>query len=262
MDTILDKIIAEKEKEVAVLSNAAIYEDNLVREKRSLLSRLQKGEELAIIAEFKRASPSKGEINATLDPSEQARMYKAYGADAISVLTDKTFFKGSHEDLTVVYETVDVPILCKDFIIDEKQIIQAKNAGASLILLIVAALERERLQTLFDFAVKNDLEVLVEVHNDAEAALAIGLGAQIIGVNNRDLKTFQVDIGMTEKLAPVIKQAGAFLISESGLKTEEDVARVIRAGADGILVGEAFMKAENLEGLLISMKQPVKGVKR
>ncbi|WP_066300604.1 indole-3-glycerol phosphate synthase TrpC [Bacillus sp. FJAT-29937] len=261
MTTILNIILEEKEKEVLKLRDEELdIHDQPLRKKRSFLKKLQQRDSLAIIAEFKRASPSKGDINLGADPKVQAQSYIEFGADAISVLTDTPFFKGGFEDLSLVREAVDAPLLCKDFIIDEVQILKAKSSGANLILLIAAALEEERLKELYTFAINNGLEVLMEVHNEDELLKVLRTGAQIIGVNNRDLKTFTVDLAITEKLAPKIKAAGAFLISESGIKTEEDVQRVIDAGADGILVGEAFMKSDNLERLMKRMKQPIKEV--
>lgn len=260
MTTILNTILAEKNKEVAQLkTEAAVIPSMLTGKKRSFLDKLQNNEQVAIIAEFKRASPSKGDINIALEPKTQALSYREFGADAISVLTDKKFFKGSFTDLSAISEIVDVPVLCKDFIIDESQIIKAKLAGADLILLIAAALEQNRLNELYVFAIQNGLEVLIEVHNEEEVKKALQTGTKLIGVNNRDLKSFTVDIRTTEKLAPLIKKEGVFLISESGIKTENDVERVQRAGADGILVGEAFMRAENLQQLMKRMKQPLKG---
>jgi indole-3-glycerol phosphate synthase len=260
METILDKILTEKRKEIMELHKGKEAAQTLDKHpKRSFISRLEAGDELAVIAEFKRASPSKGDINIFQKPEDQALFYKKFGADAISVLTDNTFFKGSFSDLTSVRETVDLPVLCKDFIIDEAQIIKAKASGANLILLIVAAMGGERLNELNDFALEQELEVLMEVHNEEELETALETGTKLIGVNNRNLKTFEVDLEVTERLAPAIKKAGRFLISESGIKTEEDVQRVIAAGANGILVGEAFMKADNLEGLLKTMKLPLQG---
>lgn len=261
MTTILDSILAEKRKEVSQLkTEVELIPNSFTGKKRSFIKQLKNHNQLAIIAEFKRASPSKGDINVHLDPKAQALSYCEYGAAAISVLTDNNFFKGSFTDLTEISKNVDIPVLCKDFIIDESQILKAKSAGANLVLLIAAALEQDRLHELYTFAIKNDLEVLIEVHNEAEVRKALHTGTELIGVNNRDLNTFSVDIGVTEKLAPLIKKEGAFLISESGIKTENDVERVRGAGVDGILVGEAFMKADNLERLMKLMKQPFKGV--
>lgn len=259
MGTILDKILAEKRKEVRELQENQSVENPGKHAKRSFIARLESGNELAVIAEFKRASPSKGDINISQKPEDQALFYKKFGADAISVLTDQTFFKGSFADLAAVRKTVELPVLCKDFIIDKAQILKAKAAGANLILLIVAAMDASSLKKLYDFALEQELEVLMEVHNEEELQTALETGAKLIGVNNRNLKTFEVDLDVTERLAPAIKNAGRFLISESGIKTEDDVRRVIAAGANGILVGEAFMRADNLEGLLKAMKLPLQG---
>ena len=261
MTNILDRILAEKRMEVSLLKNKLDFMTNVTTwQKRSFIKLLENREELAIIAEFKRASPSKGDINVELDPKAQAISYCESGATAISVLTDNPFFKGSFVDLLEVSKSVSIPVLCKDFIIDESQILKAKSAGAHLILLIAAALDQERLEELYSYAIQHDLEVLIEVHNVAEVHKALLTGTKLIGVNNRDLKTFSVDLGVTEKLAPLIKKEGVFLISESGIRTENDVERVRRAGADGVLVGEAFMKTDSIERLMKQMKQPIKGV--
>ncbi|PLR78427.1 indole-3-glycerol phosphate synthase TrpC [Bacillus sp. V3-13] len=258
MGTILDKIIAQKHRELGEIKHALEEkrgQDNYF--KRSFLEKLKPADELKIIAEFKRASPSKGDINIGADPQAQARAYVEFGADAISVLTDKSFFKGSFADLEAVRAAVDSPILCKDFMIDRSQIELAKRSGANIILLIAAALEKEQLKELYNFSIANGLEVLIEVHNARELETALETGTKLIGVNNRDLKTFKVDLGVTETLAPQIKKSGAFLISESGLKTKADVERAVRAGANGILVGEALMAAGSLEEQLKGMKVPV-----
>ncbi|WP_141434232.1 indole-3-glycerol phosphate synthase TrpC [Bacillus sp. 03113] len=258
MGTILDKIIAEKMKVIEDLKQRKDeLKDLPARKKRSFLQKLEAANELAIIAEFKRASPSKGDINIGLDPREQASSYVKYGADTISVLTDGPFFKGSYADLTAVREVIDAPILCKDFIVDPIQIDFAKKAGADLILLIAAALEEEKLIQLYQYALEQDLEVLIEVHNEEEAEKTFKTGTKLIGVNNRNLKTFDVSLEVTEKLAPSIKSTGAFLISESGMKTIDDVKRVVKAGANGILVGETFMRASDLEKTLTEMKLPL-----
>lgn len=262
MSTILDKILAEKIKVVEELkTRKSELLNSKLRKKRSFIQKLEVADQMAIIAEFKRASPSKGDINIGLEPKKQAASYVQYGADAISVLTDQPFFKGAFEDLTAVRDTVDAPILCKDFIIDPIQIDFAKKAGADLILLIAAALDEQKLMDLYQYAHEQDLEVLIEVHNEEEAEKTFKTGAKLIGVNNRDLKTFQVSLENTERLAQSIKSSGAFLISESGIKTIDDVKRVMTAGANGILVGETFMKASNLEKTLKEMKLPLNGVK-
>jgi indole-3-glycerol phosphate synthase len=194
-----------------------------------------------------------------IDAKKQAMDYIHYGADAVSVLTDNCFFKGNFTDLEAVRQGIDAPILCKDFIIDSLQIDMAKSAGANIILLIVAAMNEVKIIELFQYAKKLGLEVLVEVHNEEELNVAVKTGAKLIGVNNRNLKTFEVDLAVTEKLGPLVKKSGAFLISESGIKTVEDVKRVVKAGANAILVGETFMKSDDLKEKFQELKIPIQG---
>lgn len=263
MATILDKIIDQKKKEVLLLreGNHSLLDTSIPR--RSFIQKLNTANEISIISEFKRASPSKGIINNTIEPSYQAGLYEEYGASAISVLTDQTFFKGSFSDLQAVRSKVNLPILCKDFIIDELQINLAASNGADIILLIVAALSEERLGELFQYAKGLGLEVLVEVHNQQELEKALKTGAKLIGVNNRDLKTFHVSLEVTENLAAIVKSTGAFLISESGIHLQEDVERVRNAGANGILVGEALMKSEDVKQSFLDFCLPLKeGVRK
>lgn len=257
MTTVLERILIEKRNEILRLKEDIFEKDSVARKKRSLIEKLTRATDISIIAEFKRSSPSKGVINSSLNPLEQAKVYEANGVAAISVLTDSKFFNGSFSDLKAVREVVDVPILCKDFILDEVQIDYAKAAGADIILLIVAALEKTRLKQLFDYATEKDLEVLVEVHDEAELDIAIAVGATLIGVNNRNLKTFEVDLTVTETLAAKVKQAGAFFISESGIQTREDVQRVARVGANAILVGEALMKSPDVAEMIRTFKLPL-----
>jgi indole-3-glycerol phosphate synthase len=262
LETILDRIINEKQKEVLKLREEGFLKVE-PKLKRSFIQKLQQAEEIAIISEFKRASPSKGLINNGVEPADQAARYEKAGASAVSVLTDSTFFKGSFADLRAVREAVDLPILCKDFIIDSIQIDQAAAHGADIILLIVAALDETTLEQLYQYARSLDLEVLVEVHNQEELEKALNLGAKLIGVNNRDLKTFNVSLDVTESLAILIKDSGAFLISESGIHRKEDVERVRNAGVNGILVGEALMKSLDLAKSFQDFRLPlVGGVKK
>ena len=199
---------------------------------------------LQIIAEVKKASPSMGDINLDVDIVQQAQTYEANGAVMISVLTDEVFFKGHLDYLREISSQVQIPTLNKDFIIDEKQIIRARNAGATVILLIVAALSEKRLKELYDYATELGLEVLVETHNLAELEVAHRLGAQIIGVNNRNLTTFEVDLQTSVDLAKYFKD-DCFYISESAIFTEEDAKRVAPY-FNGILVGTALMQAEDV----------------
>ncbi|ASN07222.1 indole-3-glycerol phosphate synthase TrpC [Virgibacillus necropolis] len=258
--TILDKIIAQKKMEVEQLKANGFerFSDSL----KKVESIFPGSDSMHIISEIKRSSPSKGAIDMAVDPVSRAKQYEKFGASAISVLTDKTFFNGSMEDLRAVREAVDLPLLCKDFMIDTIQIDQAKNAGATIILLIVAALSESKLRELYHYAKQHDLEVLCEVHNEAEMEVAINLGANLIGVNNRNLKTFEVDLNVTEKLAPMIRESSTTLISESGIRSRADVERAAQAGAKGILVGETLMRSDDLAATFLDLQVPLpsKGV--
>jgi indole-3-glycerol phosphate synthase len=200
---------------------------------------------VALIAEVKKASPSAGVICADFDPVRIAMAYEAAGASCLSVLTDERFFQGSLKFLQQIRDTVRLPILRKDFIIHERQILESIEAGADAILLIVAILNDEDLHRFHAVARCAGLAVLVEVHDETEMRRALAAGAEIIGINNRDLKTFAVDLATTEKLAPMA--AGKILVAESGINTRADVQRLERCGAQAILVGESLMRAENLE---------------
>ena len=246
--TILEQILAVKKQEVTELKETFdLAEYPRLTPIRSFIERCQANDQLKVIAEFKRASPSKGTINAKLDPKEQAQLYQELGASMISVLTDQQFFQGSYQDLAQVKQTVELPVLNKNFILDEIQIDHAYSYGADLILLIVASLAEERLKQLYDHAKKLGLEVLVEVHDESELKAAQAIGAKLIGVNNRDLKTFKVDLAVTERLAQLIDHDSEILVSESGLQTADDVRRVKQAGAKAILVGETLMRSADLQ---------------
>lgn len=191
-----------------------------------------------------------------VDPVAQAKKYEALGARAISVLTDKTFFNGSMEDLKAVRNAVDLPILCKDFIIDPVQIDQAKAAGANIILLIAAALSDTELKGLYDYAENRELEVLCEVHNEEEMLRVLELNPDIIGINNRNLNTFDVSLETTKNLASMVTNKETILISESGIKTQDDVVQVREAGADAILVGETLMQSADLSQTFQDLQIP------
>ncbi|MCC6273743.1 MAG: indole-3-glycerol phosphate synthase TrpC [Deltaproteobacteria bacterium] len=207
----------------------------------------------SVIAEIKRQSPSKGILRADFDPVAIARDYEAAGAVALSVLTDEHFFGGHLEHLRQVRQAVALPLLRKDFVWDPYQIYVAREAGADAILLIAAMLGRWQMEDLQGLAEELGLSVLVEVHDEAEAGRASGIGAKIVGINNRDLKTFKVDVGLTEELLPKLP-AAAVKVSESGLDSVEVLKRLKAAGAEAFLIGEAFMKApqpgEALKGFL------------
>lgn len=210
---------------------------------------------VALIAEVKRASPSKGIfIHGEFKPAEIAQTYAANGASAISMLTDEPFFHGHLDFLTATKPTIHIPILRKDFIVDAYQLYEARAAGADAALLIVSALDDDELRDLHQLALELKLTPLVEVHDEAETARALTLGATVIGVNNRDLRTFKVDIETTGRCAILFGTATAeararmILVSESGIFTPADVARVAAMGADAILVGESLITSPNMAG--------------
>jgi len=195
-----------------------------------------------VIAECKRRSPSRGVLRSEYDPAAIARGYAAAGAAAISVLTEPTFFDGSLAHLSAVRSAVDVPLLRKDFVVSEYQLLEAKAAGSDAVLLIVAALEDAALRSLHARAISAGLDVLVEIHDAAELARALDAGAAIVGVNNRNLRTLAVDVNVSEAVAARIP-AGDIAVGESGLKTAADLQRMRGLGYRAFLVGERFMTA-------------------
>ncbi|MCK1992627.1 indole-3-glycerol phosphate synthase TrpC [Peribacillus muralis] len=258
MGNILMEIIEQKKVEVEKLKEKGLDESIMIEMVRpSLVETLKTAETIAIIAEIKRASPSKGTIKMDVNPIEQALSYERGGAAAISVLTDEVFFKGSIADLRAVSEAIKIPRLCKDFIIDEIQIDRAYQAGATIILLIVAALSQERLHELYQYAKNKGLDVLTEIHDEAELKRALELNAELIGINNRNLKTFEVDLAVTERLAKLLDPKRHMIISESGIKTKEDVFRVKQAGAKAILVGETLMTSKNLPNTMAELQMHI-----
>jgi indole-3-glycerol phosphate synthase len=217
---------------------------------------------VALIAEIKRASPSKGElVKGEFKPVELARAYADNGASAISVLTDEKFFKGALDHLRAVRSLVNLPLLRKDFIVDPYQLYEARTAGADATLLIVAALDDAELRDLHALALELALTPLVEVHDEAETERALKIGARVIGVNNRDLRTFNVDIETTARCARTIAQTtlssdrSPILISESGIFTPDDVARVAAMGAHAVLVGEAIITSGDVAGCVRALSQ-------
>ncbi len=250
MSTILTEILNKKYEEVKALKENGFDKLNQNQDiAMTLYDSLKNATTLQVISEIKRASPSKGDINIEVDPLKQAKLYESSGVSAISVLTDESYFKGSISDLAAVRKVVSIPILCKDFIVDEIQIDRALDAGANIILLIVAALSQERLQELYTYATSKGLEVLVEVHDEEEMKIANHIEAKIIGINNRNLKTFEVNLSHTETLSKLCHPRAA-LISESGIRTEADCERVAQAGVTGILVGETLMRSQDVKGTI------------
>ncbi|MCM3710624.1 indole-3-glycerol phosphate synthase TrpC [Sporosarcina luteola] len=260
--TILEKILQTKRLEVKqLLMEERVVSCETMSKRPALFETLKQSNRLEVISEMKRASPSKGMIAGNTDPVAQAKTYEQAGAACISVLTDSTFFKGSYEDLASVAEAVKIPLLCKDFIIHEVQIDRAKQAGASVILLIVAALDDATLQRLHNYATDQELEVLVEVHDAKELDRALSVNAKLIGVNNRDLKTFEVDLARTEEVAQHFPfNENRIFISESGIMDAEDAKRAATAGASAVLVGESLMRSASVEDSLRSLQVPKAGV--
>jgi len=263
MPNVLDTIVAAKQREVERLPQRDITIETLraaIRQhgaRRDFLAALRqpRAGDIALIAEVKKASPSAGVICPDFDPVRIARAYEAAGATCLSVLTDAPFFQGSLEHLRQIRAAVSLPLLRKDFIIDARQILEAVEAGADAILLIAAILDDARLAQFHALATQAGLAALVEVHDESELERALAIGAALIGVNNRDLKTFQVDLATTEKLAVRLAErarAGsaaeqqALLVAESGVHTRADVERLKRAGARAILVGESLMRGPDI----------------
>ena len=257
--TILDEIVAHKRREVAKLPERPIAAGDLRDailerdERRDFTAALRKPSRgnVALIAEVKKASPSAGVICADFDPVRIAREYEAAGANCLSVLTDEKFFQGSLDYLRQIRQAVKLPLLRKDFIIDERQILEAIEWGADAILLIVAILDDAQLQKFHALAVESGLAVLVEVHDEAELDRALAVGAPLLGVNNRDLKTFKLDLATTEQLAakllrPTQGRQSPLLVAESGVHTRADVERLARCGAKAVLVGESLMRGGDI----------------
>ena len=208
---------------------------------------------LSVVAEIKRRSPSAGDIDTTLDPVTQAQKYVAGGASAISVLTEPDFFGGSLADLSAVKAVVDVPVLRKDFTLDAAQIWEARAAGADAVLLIVAALSEMLLSELIGVAGQVGVDAIVEAHTADEVRVAVAAGAQIIGVNNRDLGTFVTDLSVAESVADLLPQ-GIVTIAESGVSDVDGARRMRNAGYDAILVGEALVRSKDPAAFVAALK--------
>lgn len=249
--TILDEILEHKRGEVAQAKAALSAEALAARAEerseppRGFRAALLEAERPRVIAELKRRSPSRGEIRADFEPVECARAYAEGGAAALSVLTDARYFGGHLETLEKVRGAVALPLLRKDFVVDAYQIDEARAYGADAVLLIVAAFpepeRQERLSALRERAAELGMDVLVEVHDETELEAALGCGADLLGVNNRNLRSFEVDLGVTERLARHVPE-GFVLVAESGIFTAQDLARLEGYGAHAFLVGESLMR--------------------
>ena len=258
---ILEKIVWEKDREVAAARERVPLE-KLKQQVADLPAPRDFSAALraacrkpAVIAEIKKASPSKGVIREDFDPEAIARAYAAGGASCLSVLTDRQFFQGGFEVLVQVRQVVDLPLLCKDFILSPYQLFQARAAGADAALLIAAILSDQDMAYLLKVARALGLTLLVEVHDAPEMERVLALeGVQLIGINNRNLATFETDLATTEQLTAIygeqIRAKGCLLVSESGLASRDDLDRVQSAGADAVLVGEALMRQADVTAAL------------
>lgn len=254
-DTILDKILAQKLNELGDNLAEVARRAREAAPPRDFAGALRR-ETVALIAEVKHASPSKGVLIENFDPVALGTTYAQNGAAAISVLTDEQFFQGSLNDLMIVRAAVDVPVLRKDFTIDPYQVYEGRAAGADALLLIVAALEDAQLADLHALIRELGMAALVEVHNEAELERALSINATLIGVNNRDLKTFHEDLGTTGRIAALVPQ-GVTLVAESAIRSVDDVRTMGELGASAVLVGEGLVKAGNIaEQVRLFSSQP------
>jgi indole-3-glycerol phosphate synthase len=245
----LDKIIAEKKEEVTQRKRSLPFsalKERIAQSRAPLdFAAALSGDSIRLIAEVKRASPSRGVLCPDFDPVALTKSYAQAGAAAISVLTETNYFQGSIDHLVAIRETVNLPLLRKDFIFDPYQIYESRAYGADALLLIVAILSQEQLEELVSLSRSLGLGCLVEVHNESEVERALISGAEIIGINNRDLTTFVVDINTTKRLRPLIPQ-GRIVVSESGVSRRGDVEKLKEWGVNAVLVGEALVTADDI----------------
>ena len=242
---ILDEIVKEKRAELECrLRHAPIQALEAADQPRDFASAIRRpdGAPPRVIAEVKKASPSKGVIREDFDPAAAARAYEGSGAAALSVLTDEKFFQGHMAHLSICRAAASLPVLQKDFIIDPYQIEEARAGGADAVLLIAALLDANALRSFREHAESLGMAALVEVHDEPELESAIDSGARIIGINNRDLQTFRVDLQTTFRLAPFIPP-GKIVVGESGIRTRDDLKRLADVGIDAVLIGETLMRA-------------------
>jgi indole-3-glycerol phosphate synthase len=248
-DTILDRILENTVREVEMRRAgrplaAVIAAAEAASPPRDMIAALRR-DTVALIAEIKRASPSRGVLNAALDPAAQAALYAANGAAAVSVLTDARFFQGHLGDLTAARGAVDAPVLRKDFLVDPYQVYEGRAAGADAVLLITAALADDQLADLHALAAELGMTPLVEVHDEAELERSLRVGPRLLGVNNRDLRTFDVDLSTAARLIALVP-GGVTFVAESGIKQATDVRRMGELGAHAVLVGEALVGADDV----------------
>jgi indole-3-glycerol phosphate synthase len=261
---ILDDIVKKTEEDLKIrkakidfdtLGRSLSHNPYAPRNVKSFLTST-KDEPIRIIAEVKKASPSKGIIKEDFDPLAIAQSYANSGANAISVLTEPHFFKGDLEYLTQIRRYVSTPLLRKDFIVDKYQVLEALVYGADFILLIAKCLSKDKLKELYEFALHIGLEVLVEIHDKEDLKKAIWCGANIIGINHRNLETFEMDMNLCDELIPMIPN-GKIIVAESGVSDIETIKRLHKVGADAFLIGEHFMRQASIENELTKFKQAI-----
>lgn len=244
------KARAEREKEMISLETMRERAEILTEEEKTFpFEEALKGNDIHFICEVKKASPSKGVIAEEFPYMEIAREYEDAGASCISVLTEPEYFLGKNEYLAAIAEEVSIPVIRKDFTVDEYQIYQAKTIGASCVLLICALLDAGTLRRYLEICDRLGLSALVEAHDGEEIRMALDAGARMIGVNNRDLRTFEVDIHNSERLRSLVPETVLF-VAESGIRTAEDIRVLREAKVNGVLIGETFMRSPDKKGML------------
>ena len=248
----LDEILSSTRRRIARLREQPRFYHVARKPPRAFEDALA-GEGLAVIGEVKRKSPSRGVLAGDLDPVRQARIYEQAGAAAVSVLTEPEHFTGSNQDLSAVSEAVGIPVIRKDFILDAAQVWESLAIGADALLLIVGILGPAQLKDLLAETARAGMVALVEVHNPSEAERAIEAGARVVGVNNRDLRDFTVDLGTARAVAPYLSEASV-KVAESGIHTPAQAAEMAEAGYDAILVGEALVRARRPGDLVSRMR--------
>ncbi len=258
LDEIVEKrkIQLEREKAAADIETVKKAAERLDRQCISFKSALAKPDRLSVISEVKKASPSKGLIQPNFDPVKIAKEYETCGADAVSCLTEEHYFQGSSEYFKAIRQAIGLPMIRKDFIIDEYQIYEARLMGADAILLIAAVLDDEKLKRFGDTARSLGLDILAETHDESELERVLALDFDIIGINNRNLKTFEVKLETTARLAGMIPE-GKVIVSESGIRDNTGMKTVRDYGADAVLIGETLMRSGNIGATLTALRENV-----
>lgn len=258
LDEIVEKrkIQLEREKAAADIETVKKAAERLDRQCISFKNALAKPDRLSVISEVKKASPSKGLIQPNFDPVKIAKEYETCGADAVSCLTEEHYFQGSSEYFKAIRQAIGLPMIRKDFIIDEYQIYEARLMGADAILLIAAVLDDEKLKRFGDTAHSLGLDILAETHDESELERVLALDFDIIGINNRNLKTFEVKLETTARLAGMIPE-GKVIVSESGIRDNTDMKTVRSYGADAVLIGETLMRSGNISATLTALRENV-----